>query len=266
MKNIIIALLVSTCLFSCETQLKVETVNSYDNNSTVLGFRKNSIKITENLRISKFCGGPNPSRVKKITKSLFLVEFKGSKFWISDVNYNTFIKDLNFLLQHKDNFRFQINSQWVEWLNSANDSRRYKYMALDPNVTHPQFNVRLNQRIIRDVYRPKKLARVGQKQRVKDPYEIIPGKPLNTAGFRRSQEIINSADAGLNATLYILNIDYRKFKHNPYWVMKLIPRTHFAQINLSRFNEDKIKLNGITLDEDAVADMVRGFAILKKYK
>lgn len=276
MKNIFIALLVSTCLFSCENQLKVETINSYDYNSTVLGFCKNSIKITENLRISKFCGGPNTSRVKKITKYLFLVEFKGSKFWISDVNYNTFIKDLNFLLQHKDNFRFQINSRWVEWLNSENNSRHYKYMSLDPNVAHPKFNVRLNKRIVSNLYyldrQPKTNSRKSPKKAY-DPYKITPGKPLNTPAFNKSVEIIETADAGRRYEFYVLNADiealnskYRKFSHNPYWVMKLIPRTHFAQINLSRFNEDKIKLNGITLDEDAVADMVRGFGILNKYK
>jgi hypothetical protein len=279
MKNILISLLVFTCLFSCETRLKVKTVNSYDNNSTVLGFSKNSIQITENWRISKFCGGPNKSRVKKITKYLFLVEFKGSKFWISDVNYNVFINDLNFLLQHKDNFQFQVNSQWVEWLNSANDSRYYNFMTLDPNVTHPKFNVRLNKRIVSNVYYPNRQLKTKGRQSKKrprntyDPYKVIPGKPLNTPEFRRAVAVIETADAGRRAEFHVLNADiealnakYRKFSHNPYWVMKLIPRTHFAQINLSRVDEKKIKFNGVTIDENVVSDMVRGFGILKKYK
>ena len=61
-----------------------------------------------------------------------------------------------------------------------------------------------------------------------DPYKIIPGKPLNTPEFKKAQEIIDSADAGVRATNFVNAVD---------------------QIN--KFEADKVKLdqkigNGIT--------------------
>ena len=40
-----------------------------------------------------------------------------------------------------------------------------------------------------------------------DPYKIIPGKPLNTPEFKKAQEIIDSADAGVRATNFVNAVD-----------------------------------------------------------
>ena len=61
-----------------------------------------------------------------------------------------------------------------------------------------------------------------------DPYKIIPGKPLNTPEFKKAQEIIDSADAGVRATNFVNAVD-----------------------QIKKFEADKVKLdqtigNGIT--------------------
>jgi hypothetical protein len=40
-----------------------------------------------------------------------------------------------------------------------------------------------------------------------DPYKIIPGKPLNTPEFRKAQDIIDTADAGIRATKFVDAVD-----------------------------------------------------------
>jgi hypothetical protein len=40
-----------------------------------------------------------------------------------------------------------------------------------------------------------------------DPYKIIPGKPLNTPEFRKAQDIIDTADAGVRATKFVDAVD-----------------------------------------------------------
>ena len=40
-----------------------------------------------------------------------------------------------------------------------------------------------------------------------DPYKIIPGKPLNTPEFKKAQDIIDTADAGVRATKFVDAVD-----------------------------------------------------------
>lgn len=253
-------------LISCEKKLIVKTINYYDNNTTVLGYREKSVKINDDLSISKFSGGPNHYSIKKITRLLFLVEFKRRKFWISNSNYNTFINNLNFLLNHKDNFRFQINSSWVGWFGYNGISSNTKYMSLDPIIIDPRFNIRLNRRTdVDDYFRN---LNNNKKQLVKPKsgnyLNITPGKGLNTPEFRKSVEMLESADAGIYASLSVMNSEFSRYPHNPYWVIKLIPNTCFSQINLSRLDDETIKINGISINETDFKYLIQGFQLLGK--
>ena len=265
-KYIILSLII-VGLFSCNNELSVKSANFYDNNSTQIGFTKHSVKVNDQISVCKYSGGINQSKIKKITKFLYCIEINSKKFWISETNYRTLLKDLNILIQNKDNFRFQINSQWVEWHNFNNISSNTKYMSLDPNVNHPNFNIPLNKRTDTEIRIPNHSTISKNKSSQKnDPYKIIPGKGLNTNSFRIAQDMISTADVGLRAELSLLNYEYQKYTHNPYWVMKLIPQTHFAQVNLQRINNETIQLNNFKLDESIVTDIALGLLLLNKYK